>query len=152
MIKRDSKLYLYNSDIEKFTSKIIHDMVAEDYKPEIIVAPARGGLVVGTMLSHYFNVPFYGINKPLQGFYEHPLEKYKKTLVVDDINDRGKTFSYIEVIYSKFFPENQRRYAAVVENLSSSFDGVDYYGTEINKAEEDLWVVFPWEDWFSRSL
>jgi hypothetical protein len=32
------------------------------------------------------------------------------------------------------------------DNLSSGFQReVDYYATEINKADNNEWIVFPWE-------
>ena len=37
------------------------------------------------------------------------------------------------------------RFATLTENLASSFDGVDYSAHEVNKAEEDVWLVYPWE-------
>jgi hypothetical protein len=27
---------------------------------------------------------------------------------------------------------------------------MDYVGKEINKAEDPLWVDFPWEDWWTK--
>jgi hypothetical protein len=38
------------------------------------------------------------------------------------------------------------RFAVLTENLSSEFDGVSYYCDEVNKAEEDVWLVYPWEN------
>lgn len=150
MIEKKGKLYLDINDITNFTHQIIRQMGVDKYKPDIVVAPARGGLIIGTMVSHYFDIPFFGINKPMIGLFENPLEKYKKTLIIDDINDKGRTFKYLEACYTKFFPKNERKYAAIVENYSSEFDKVDYYGTEINKVENDVWVIFPWEDWWKR--
>jgi hypothetical protein len=37
------------------------------------------------------------------------------------------------------------RFAALTNNLSSKFDDVTYYGEEVNKAEKDVWLVYPWE-------
>ena len=28
------------------------------------------------------------------------------------------------------------------------FKDIDYHGMEINKNEEDQWMVFPWEEWW----
>ena len=38
------------------------------------------------------------------------------------------------------------RFAVLTENLASNFDGVSYYCNEVNKAEEDVWLVYPWEN------
>ena len=37
------------------------------------------------------------------------------------------------------------RFAVMTENLSSEFGEVDYHWHEVNKAEEDVWLVYPWE-------
>ena len=38
------------------------------------------------------------------------------------------------------------RFATLTENLASEFDKVRYTCHEINKAEEDVWLVYPWEN------
>jgi hypothetical protein len=41
---------------------------------------------------------------------------------------------------------NNVRFAVLFDNLSSSFSRkVNYSAKEINKAEEDVWIVYPWE-------
>jgi len=37
------------------------------------------------------------------------------------------------------------RFAVITENLSSEFGLVNYSTHEVNKAEEDVWLVYPWE-------
>ena len=83
-----------------------------------------------------------------------PLEK--KILIVDDINDTGATFNWIKEDWQgSCVPKdpkwnkvwgNNVRFAVLTENLSSTFDGVKYYAHEVNKAEEDVWLVYPWEN------
>jgi len=83
-----------------------------------------------------------------------PLEK--KILIVDDINDTGSTFNWIKQDWqSGCLPNspkwdkvwgNNVRFAVLTENLSSNFDGVSYSCDEVNKAEEDVWLVYPWEN------
>ena len=86
---------------------------------------------------------------------------YKNILIVDDINDTGATFNWIMQDWpSGCFPEdpsweevwnNNVKFAAVVDNLSSNCKvKMDYVGIEINKAENDVWVDFPWEDWWTK--
>ena len=85
------------------------------------------------------------------------LHKRKNILVVDDINDTGATFNWIKNDWqSTCLPgednawasvwANNVRFATLTENLSSKFDGVRYYAHEVNKAEEDVWLVYPWEN------
>ena len=80
----------------------------------------------------------------------------KNILIVDDINDTGATFNWIKEDWQgSCVPKdpkwnkvwgNNVRFAVLTENLSSTFDGVKYYAHEVNKAEEDVWLVYPWEN------
>jgi hypoxanthine phosphoribosyltransferase len=83
--------------------------------------------------------------------------KRKKILVVDDINDTGATFNWIKEDWQSSCLPNETtawnavwghnvRFAVLTENLSSTFDGVKYHAHEVNKAEEDIWLVYPWEN------
>lgn len=84
-----------------------------------------------------------------------PLEK--KILIIDDINDTGATFNWIKEDWqASCLPNdpkwnkvwhNNVRFATLTDNLASKFNGkVDYTVHEINKAEEDVWLVYPWEN------
>lgn len=88
-------------------------------------------------------------------------DTYKNILIVDDINDSGATFNWIINDWkSSCFPEdpawdevwNQNvRFAVLVDNQASQCEyAMDYVGMEINKAENDVWVDFPWEDWWTK--
>ena len=79
----------------------------------------------------------------------------KKILILDDINNEGNAFNYIKDDWTKScLPNNPNwdtiwhqnvRFATLVDNGSSSFKDTDYTAVEINKDEEDVWIVFPWE-------
>lgn len=80
----------------------------------------------------------------------------KKILIVDDINDTGATLNWIVDDWTRnCLPNdchwesvwgNNVRFAVLVDNLSSKFyHKINYCGMEINKAEKDVWIVFPWE-------
>jgi hypoxanthine phosphoribosyltransferase len=81
--------------------------------------------------------------------------KRKNILIVDDINDTGATFNWIKQDWqSSCLPDEESwntvwgknvRFAVLTENLSSEFDLVKYHVDEVNKAEEDVWLVYPWE-------
>ena len=79
----------------------------------------------------------------------------KNILVVDDINDTGATFNWIKKDWQgSCLPDNPNwdtvwghnvRFAVMTENLSSEFGEVNYSWQEVNKAEDDVWLVYPWE-------
>ncbi len=81
----------------------------------------------------------------------------KKILIVDDINDTGATLQWIKDDWSssafRHDPEwnniwNQNvRFATLVDNEASPVE-VNYSAVSINKAEDDVWIVFPWEEWW----
>ena len=85
----------------------------------------------------------------------------KNILIIDDINDTGATFQWIKNDWEKLHNDKNGvmgdssswdtvwgqnvRFAVLTENLSSEFKFVDYWIHEVNKAEEDVWLVYPWE-------
>ena len=83
--------------------------------------------------------------------------KRKKILIVDDINDTGTTFNWIINDWQSGCFSNEKdvwdvvwgntvKFAVLTENLASNFDHVNFYAHEINKAEDDVWLVYPWEN------
>lgn len=83
------------------------------------------------------------------------ISKRKNILIVDDINDTGDTLKWIKQDWQSSCLPNEDswntvwghnvRFAVITENLASKFDGVNYSVHEVNKAEEDVWLVYPWE-------
>jgi hypoxanthine phosphoribosyltransferase len=84
--------------------------------------------------------------------------KKKKILVVDDINDTGATLQWLmddwpqgclpnEPEWNAVWGDNVR-FATIVNNEASDFQDVNYTSLVINKAVEDVWIVFPSEDWW----
>jgi len=82
----------------------------------------------------------------------------KNILIVDDINDTGATFNWIIKDWqASCFPgednawnsvwNNNVRFATLTDNLASEFtEHCAYTCHEINKADEDVWLVYPWEN------
>lgn len=82
----------------------------------------------------------------------------KNILIFDDINDSGATFNWIKNDWrSGCMPSDPSwendiwhqnvRFAVLTNNLASSAD-IDYYAWEVNKSEEDCWLVYPWEEYW----
>jgi len=97
-----------------------------------------------------------GIDKKSDATYK------KNILIVDDINDSGATFNWLLNDWpSGCLPNNEAwnnvwnnnvRFAVVVDNSSSKCNvQMDYYGMEINKAEKDVWIEFPYEEWWTKN-
>ena len=86
---------------------------------------------------------------------------FKNILIVDDINDQGTTLNWIMQDWpSGCFSDdpaweevwnNNVKFAVLVDNLSSKCGvKMDFVGMEVNKAENDVWIDFPWEDWWTK--
>ena len=83
------------------------------------------------------------------------IKQRKNILIVDDINDTGATFNWIKQDWqSSCLPNedtwntvwgNNVRFAVMTENLGSKFNDVNYYYDEVNKSEENIWLVYPYE-------
>jgi hypoxanthine phosphoribosyltransferase len=144
------------SDMIEFTYVDIEDLVKslEDQtnhiKFDYIVGISRGGLVPAVMLSHRLNLPLVPITWSTRDFtkQEHNLSVAqdlwagKNILLVDDINDSGKTF--LDLVEDwKYTNESKGRLikVSVLQRYTTTYPS-DYFGKLI---ESDNWVLFPWE-------
>ena len=169
-----SKVYYKDSTIKAWIHEIIRAMNADGWRPDYIVGLTRGGLVPAVMLSHYLDVPMHSLGVSLRDSELGPETNCwlaedafgdrdstapgKNILIVDDINDSGATLNWIKEDWqSCCLPTNPRwdsvwsnsvRVAVMVNNEASDFKTVDYAGLNINKLEEPIWCVFPWEEWW----
>ena len=92
------------------------------------------------------------------GGHKHVERLKKKILIVDDINDSGATLEWIKKDWpAGCFPGDEEwntiwgdnvRFAVLTHNWSSEFKDPDYYVWEVNKAEDDCWLVYPWEEFW----
>jgi hypoxanthine phosphoribosyltransferase len=96
------------------------------------------------------------VNEEVRETCRWDITKRRNILVVDDINDTGATFNWIKQNWQgSCLPqeenawnavwENNVRFATLTNNDASEFDNVRYTCHEINKSEEDVWLVYPWE-------
>ena len=145
-----NKLYIQDSDIKTYLQTILRAMHKDKFVPDVIIGLSRGGLQPAVMLSNYFDVPMIPVSLALR---DHQVEKVdfeldpnKKYLVIDDINDSGATLNRL----AQYMNEHTWRSAVLINNLPSPFEP-DYQGIEINKDEEDVWIVYPWEEWWQQN-
>ena len=93
------------------------------------------------------------------------LKLTKKVLIVDDINDTGRTINHLkdnvwldaDEHFDLFGYKDEEeflkqkkydlKFAVLVHNEASDAD-VNYSAKHINKMEEKEWIVFPWENWW----
>ena len=153
MIKK--KIYTWR-DVEKMCSQLLVQLYNSEWRPDYIVGITRGGNVPATILSNMTGIRCEAVKVALRdgesgktgdsiAWMADDAKMGKNILVVDDINDTGATFKWLSEDWGLNGGDNVR-FATLTENLSSDFDGVDYYCDEVNKAEEDVWLVYPWEN------
>ena len=155
------------------THNICRQVNLDKWQPDYIVGITRGGMLPAKLISHYYNLPMYTLDirlrQDLSGIGTESNVRMardawggpdaKNILIVDDINDSGATFLHLQNDWqNNCLPEDEKlnnvwggnvRFAVIVENTSSEFKGVTYYSKEINKLEDDVWIVFPWEKWWT---
>jgi hypoxanthine phosphoribosyltransferase len=168
------KIYYTWHDIEKAVNDIVSQLYKDGWKPDYVVGISRGGLTPAVLFSHLLDIPMYTLKVSLRDGVEEDCDhncwmaedafgydmdlqnKPANILIVDDINDGGSTIAWIKRDWpASCLPNSEHwndvwgknvRFATVVNNLASK-ESVSYSSIEINKAEDNCWIVFPWEDW-----
>jgi hypoxanthine phosphoribosyltransferase len=169
------KIYYSWKEVQGACLDIARQINNSTWRPDYIVGITRGGLVPAVLLSQYLEVPMKSLDVSLRDggdcvsncgmaddAYGYNAENdgdqvCKNILVVDDINDQGSTIAWIKQDWqSSCLPDDARwnhvwghnvRFATLTNNLASK-ETVDYSVWEVNKAEEDCWLVYPWEDFW----
>jgi len=140
------KAYYTWSQVEGMTQDILRQI--RDEKFDAVVGLTRGGLTPAVLVSQYLDIPMHTLKVSLRDHAEQEslkvLDKLsgQRVLVIDDINDTGATINYIKEHWI-----GNLTYAVLINNEASDAD-VDYSSININKMEDDVWIVFPWEDWW----
>ena len=169
-----NKIYYTWRDVEHHTQEILRQICSDSWRPDYVVGLTRGGLIPANLISQYLGCRMETLKVSLRDDTEcesnlwmaedafgHEMDRPKNILIVDDINDTGATLNYIREDWpSGCFPDNPRwtevwgsnvRVAVLVDNESSKSEiPVSYSAVDINKAEQDSWIVFPWEEWWQR--
>jgi xanthine phosphoribosyltransferase len=168
------KVFLTWQDVEGYCQEILRQLQQDVWLPDYVVGLTRGGLVPANLISQYLNIPMETLKVSLRDDNSQPESNLwmaedafgdnenggKKILIVDDINDTGATLNYIKQDWQSSCLSNDERWlndiwgknvrvAVLYDNESSQSElDIAYSSVTINKAEEDQWIVFPWEDWW----
>jgi len=162
------KVYYTWQQVESQTQEILRQIQHDAWRPDYVVGLTRGGLVPANLISQYLEVRMETLKVSLRDdtsaqesnlWMAEDAYEGSKILIIDDINDSGATLNYIKQDWqSSCFPKDKRwkeiwgnnvRVAVLVDNESSKSKlNVSYSAVDLNKAEEDSWIVFPWEDWW----
>ena len=165
-----NKLILGQAEFNGLIAKICRDITLSKWRPDLIVGIGRGGLLPAVMISQYFDIKMNSLDISLRdggdtvsncGLASDAYDGMN-ILVVDDINDTGATFNWLmEDWRSSALPSAIRwnndiwnktvKFAVVVDNLSSQCKNkMDFTGIEVNKAENNVWIEFPYEEWWVK--
>ncbi len=147
-----------NCEVISWTS--VHDLARRlarkvfdsGYRPEVIVAIARGGWIPGRILSDFlgqmdltsFKIEHYrNAQKVKAAQVRYPLAADvagRRVLLVDDVADSGETFAVaLEHLNSRGAPAELR--TAVLHYKTSSPYVPDYYAKKVVKWR---WIIYPW--------
>ena len=161
------KHYYSWTDIEDMCLSIVNQMYKDQWRPDYIVGITRGGNVPATIISNMTGIRCEAIKVSLRDDSKLEINTwmaedalgplYKKILIVDDINDTGATFNWIAKDWqASCHPTHERwtnvwgnnvRIATLTDNMASeTVLPISYTCHEVNKAEEDVWLVYPWEN------
>ena len=136
---------------DNWVNKLAELIKETEIEYNYIVALGRGGLIPGAMLSYKLgikNLQNLGINTRQEDgkyletvVYQRPAIS-GNVLVVDDINDSGKTFEAVDSLITKEYSIDKLTYCSIVRRYSSTFtkDTIQAVDTSI-----DDWFVFPWD-------
>ena len=146
-------------EVNSYVASIAREITISGWRPDIIVGLTRGGLAPAVMLSHYFGIPMQTLKVSLRDDPDTELNitlvqealAGQRILIVDDINDTGATIAWIKENWANdadlIWTANVR-FAVLIHNYGSS-EYSDFMATAIDKRDDDVWIDFPWEKWWS---
>ena len=132
--------------------RVAFKILATGYKPDLIVAIARGGYAPARVLADYLDVTnvasikvehYHGTRKTEKAFVRHPLPENvsgRRVLIVDDVSDTGDTFDVAVPHIRQHLPDAEIR-TAVLLHKAVCPAVPDFYARKVVKWR---WIIFPW--------
>jgi len=142
-------------DVYSHMVKLCERILESRWKPDIIIAIARGGLVPAMVISDVLNVkdilviqlehwPAPGTTLPeVKIRHDIPSEDLsgKRILIVDDVADTGDTLKFAKELVEKRFRDVDVRTAALHVKVGKAKFIPDFSALNVDPG---LWIVYPW--------
>ncbi|AAT43174.1 phosphoribosyltransferase [Picrophilus oshimae] len=142
------------NDIERWTIAIKKKILASDFRPDVIIGIARGGLVPARLISDYLFIKemlsirteHWGITANIDGEavlkdkLSSTLEN-KKVLIVDDITDTGQSMKLSRDYVKSLGPVDVK--TATMLHIENPSYKPDFFGEDIRR-DKWSWFIFPW--------
>lgn len=142
----------YEQDLKAMLDEINSDGAAYDY----VVGIVRGGAIPAACLSYHLGVPLkmvswstYHKDQMKESAFDiaEDIMDGKKILVVDDILDSGRTLT--ELMEDWGVDRRKFDLAVMIWNVGQEILP-DFYGRKIDRASNEEWITFWWEDIYGK--
>jgi len=141
--------------IREACDKIGGKIINSGYKPDIIIAVARGGLVPAMNLSDILGikdlvsiqVEHWGktAEKDAKAKLKYNIDIFlpgRKVLIADDISDTGESFEVACEFIKNLNPDEIK--TAAIHYVKTSRFKPDFYAETVDRTDEFIWIVYPW--------
>lgn len=150
-----NKIHYSYDELRQDILVIIRNLEHAWWRPELILGIARGGLIPANYLSQWYDIPMFVYHYSLRDHkridaFDGTLAgavMNKNVLIVDDICDSGKTMQAIELQIEHV--DCSPKFACLHYNIGQDTFEPHFYSKEINKKEDPIWIVYPWEEWWT---
>ena len=134
---------------------LAENIIDSEYKADIIIAIARGGLVPAMNLSDILGikdlvsirVEHWGktAEKDAKASLKYPVNidlSGKNVLIVDDIADTGESLEVACEFTKKLNPKEVK--VATIHYVTTSKFKPDFYAEVVDRTDEFIWIIYPW--------
>ncbi|MEW5893859.1 MAG: phosphoribosyltransferase [Pseudomonadota bacterium] len=131
---------------------LAYKIAAAGYRPDLIIAIARGGYAPARVLADYFGVMnvasikvehYKGPRQMVKARIRHPLPaniEGRRVLIVDDVSDTGDTFEVAIPHIRERLPGAEIRSAVLLHKAACPVLP-DFWAKKVRKWR---WIIYPW--------